>query len=120
MSKFCKNDTYEVGKLPQNDFRHTISFYTLTGGAANGLGGTVSSSVLSYSCMAAIWPIRSGESIKNMRDEVKLTGKIRIWYTAGITEDMEIHHGSRVYEIKGIINPDEQNMFLDILYWERK
>ena len=107
-------------KRPSLEMNKPIGFYTLTGGTSNGLGGTISSSVLTYSCMAAIWPIRAGESIQNMRDEVKLTGKIRIWYKSGITEAMEIHHGSRIYEIKGIINPDEQNMYLDILYWERK
>ena len=100
-------------------FDQQIGFYTLTGGAPNGLGGTVSSTGLAYSCMAAVWPLKTGETVKNMRDEVKLTGKIRIWYTTGLDASMEIHHGSRVYEIKGFINPDESNIYLDILYWER-
>lgn len=106
-------------KRPSLEMNKPIGFYSLAGGTSNGLGGTIAKSTLAYSCMAAIWPLRTVEAITNMRDEVKLSGKIRIWYTTGITADMEIHHGSRIYEIKGIINPDEANMFLDIIYWER-
>ena len=116
-TKPCKNIAKRTSSF--SEMNKFIGFYTLTGGASNGLGGTVSSAVLYYSCMAAIWPLRTGETIKNMRDEVKLSGKIRIWYKSGITADMEIHHGTRVYEIKGIINPDEANLYLDIIYWER-
>ena len=98
-----------------------IGFYSLSGGTANGLGGTIAKSTLVYSCMAAIWPSRTGETIQNMRDESKISGKLRIWYTTTpLTSDMEIHFGSRIFEIKGNpINPDEQNMFLDFIYWER-
>lgn len=117
MSRICKNGRKPY--RPSTELRHSISFISLTAGASNGMGGTATSSTTFYTTMAAIWPMSGKESVENMRNELKITHKIRIWYKSGILPSMEIKFGSRQFEIVGIINKDEANVTLDFLAFER-
>lgn len=117
----CKKKNRYNLNAPVNvrDLRHYISFVSLDEGASDGLGGTAESEVTFYSTMAAIWPVSSKENVENMRNELKISHKIKIWYKSGITPDMEIHFGTREFEIVGIMNKDESNIYLEFLAWER-
>lgn len=117
MGRICKNGREKY--RPSTDMRHSISFISLTAGASDGMGGTVTSETVFYSTMAAIWPMSSKENVENMRNELKVTHKIRIWYKAGITPAMEIKFGDRQFEIVGMINKDEANVYLEFLAFER-
>jgi SPP1 family predicted phage head-tail adaptor len=101
------------------DFKHSISFISLTAGASDGMGGTATNEATFYTTMAAIWPMSGKENVENMRNELKITHKIRIWYKSGITPAMEILFGTRQFEIVSIINKDEANVTLDFLSLER-
>ena len=117
----CKKKNRFGLNTPVNvrDFKHYISFVSYDSGASDGMGGTADSETTFYSTMAAIWPVSSKESVENMRSELKISHKIRIFYKSGITPAMEIKFGTRYFEIVGIINKDESNVMLEFLAWER-
>ena len=122
MMKCSKKNRYGlINPVNVRDFKHNIDFITLTGGTSDGMGGTLATGTptVYHNTMAAIWPMSSKESVENMRNELKVTHKIRIWYKSGITPAMEILFGTRQFEIVSIINPDEANVKLDFLALER-
>lgn len=86
----------------------------------DGLGGSVTGGAAVFCTVwAAIWPTRAKESRKNMREGVTVSHTIRIRYLPGILTTMKIRFGTRVFEIRGIINPDESNRYLDMVCDER-
>ena len=115
-----KKNKYNL-KAPVNirELRHNIDFISLDAGTSDGMGGTATNEVVFYNTMAAIWPMSSKENVENMRTELKISHKIRIFYKSGITPDMEIKFGARQFEIVSILNKDEANITLDFLAWER-
>jgi SPP1 family predicted phage head-tail adaptor len=98
--------------------KHHLTFY-LSGETEDGNGGFSESLGQFYKCRGAIWPVSSTETVKNKREGVEITHKIRIRYYPGILETMVIMTGQRgnerAFEIKSIINPDEANRFLDMV-----
>lgn len=64
---------------------------------------------------ASIWPIKATEQLDNMKAELSVTHRIRIRYLSGITADMRIEHGSRHFDIRSLINPEERNRMIEIL-----
>lgn len=116
-AKKCKNTmSYYINP---SDLKHWIDIVSLEGGAADGIGGTEDNESSFYSTMAAIWPATSKELVENMKNELRVTHKIRFYYYPGITPDMEVVFGTRQFEIVGIINPNEANQVLDLLCYER-
>jgi SPP1 family predicted phage head-tail adaptor len=94
--------------------RHKIIFQTATD-TSDGMGGFTQSWSDTYTCFAAIWPLRSNERLEAMKMESKITHKIRMRYQPGITSSMRIKFGSRYFQISAPINPDERNRELEIL-----
>jgi SPP1 family predicted phage head-tail adaptor len=82
----------------------------------DGLGGSgVGGEYVFCTVWAAIWPTRAKETRKNMREGVTVSHTIRIRYRPGILTTMKIRYGTRIFEIKGGINPDEANRCLDMV-----
>jgi SPP1 family predicted phage head-tail adaptor len=50
-----------------------------------------------------------------MRVGNKTTHNIRMPFRAGITHDMRVKYGDRSFDIKGIVNPEERNIYLDLV-----
>lgn len=75
------------------------------------------------STFAAIWPIRGNEKLENLRLENEVTHKIRIRYHRGLHPKMRIRYfkdnANRYYNIQSIINPDERNIYLEIMAIEQ-
>ena len=67
------------------------------------------------SIRAAMWPLRSKEVVENMRVELPTSHKIRIRYMNGLSTSMRLIFNGYVYNIVGEINPDERNIYLDLL-----
>ena len=63
---------------------------------------------------AGISPRSSAEAIAG--DQIESIGSHRIdcRYIAGITAAMRIKFGTRIFQIVGIVNPDERNQWLEI------
>lgn len=102
-------------KTRRAEFRHTISIYKNVAGAADGLGHSTPTATLVLTTKAAIWPVSASESRANMRNETNVTHNIRIDYQSGILADMWVVFGTRTFAIKGFVNPEERNIYLDII-----
>ena len=100
------------------DMDKVIVFQTGTKSADTmGAAGTTSYSD-TLTCWAAIWPLSANESLENLKTEHKVTHRIRCWYSSSIDEAQRIKYGSRYFEIVSLINPDEQNVELEIIATE--
>ena len=99
------------------NLRHSIIFQQLT--VANDTWGhsteTWTDQVNAY---AAIWPLRGVERMEGMKLDNELTHKIRIRYRAGLHPKMRIKFGERYFNILSIINPDERDIYLEIMATE--
>jgi SPP1 family predicted phage head-tail adaptor len=99
------------------NLRHIIDIQD-TSMVSDGMGGWVETwATISNGAnlRAAIWPLRGSERIEAMKVEVAISHKIRIRYHSGITAEMRIKHGTRYFNIKSIIVPDERNIMVDMM-----
>jgi SPP1 family predicted phage head-tail adaptor len=88
----------------------------VTDSQAPGAGGTIDKAETQvWAGWVAIWPVRSKEIRENMRVGAKTTHNIRMPYRAGIAHDMRVKYGDRSFDIKGIVNPEERNIYLDLV-----
>lgn len=94
--------------------RHKIQIQEKTQ-VSDGMGGFTETWATVNEVWAAIWPVSAKESRENMRVEANITHNIRIRYRTGIVHAMRVLFGSRTFEIKGLINPDERNIWLDMV-----
>ncbi|SDE20958.1 phage head-tail adaptor, putative, SPP1 family [Desulfuromonas thiophila] len=106
-------------RTPRAAFRHPATI--VADGEAIGAGGVIDKAVTSVcTTRAAIWPTSAREARENMREGVTVTHNIRIDYRPGINETMRVLFDGRSFEIKGIVNPEEANLYLDLLCEELK
>ncbi len=94
--------------------RHKIALETPTE-TSDGLGGVSTAWSTFKSVYASIWPIKGAEYISAMQTTSEVTHKIRIRYLASVTSKMRIKFGTRYFEIEAIINPDERNIYLEMM-----
>lgn len=81
----------------------------------DGMGGFTETLNTVHETWAAIWPVSAKETRENMRVEANVSHNIRIRYRSGITYAMIVVFGTRTFEIKGIVNIDERNTWLDMV-----
>ena len=103
-----------MGKRKITALNKLISLITQTA-VKNKLGNEELTDVEFSKPWAAIWPVSSKEMRENMREELVVSHNIRIRYQAGVLPTMTILFGVRKFEIKGIINKDEANKWLDMV-----
>jgi SPP1 family predicted phage head-tail adaptor len=104
--------------LRRGDLRHEITIKTVTA-AADGMGGVTETAADHLTGIpAAIWPVSANEQMKADNEKMKITHRIRIDYQSGILPEMTILFGTRTFEIKGVINLEEKNVYLDLLCTE--
>ncbi len=102
-------------KRPSAHMRKPVEIIS-SGSVPDGMGGEIESDpVVFHGCRAAIWPVKATEQIKNMREELEVTHRIRIRYYPGISPSMTVKYGTRTFEIVSIINVDEANKLLDLV-----
>ena len=82
---------------------------------ADGMGGFTEVLTTIHETWAAIWPVSAKETRENMRIEANISHNIRIRYRSGITHAMIVVFGTRAFEIKSIVNFEEQNIWLDMV-----
>ena len=107
-------------RIKRSELKYEISFTTDVQ-TADGLGGFITTQSTYYTTWAAIWPRSAEVLLQAEKPTHEITHRIRIRYPHGktITSDMNIAFGSRTFEINGIINPEEANIYLDILATEQ-
>lgn len=82
---------------------------------SDGAGGFTTTWLSVGSVSAAVWPISATEIIKNDKNSMDITHRVRIRYRKGIKPFWRISYQDRYLNIISIINPDESNEMLDIL-----
>jgi len=72
---------------------------------------------------AQVWgslePLRGNELLTAQQVQSEVTGKSEINYLPGITPDMRIVCGSRIYQILAAIDPEERHRELQIMWKEQ-
>jgi SPP1 family predicted phage head-tail adaptor len=64
---------------------------------------------------AEIKPLKGMEAVEHKKLGQETMHRIWIRYQSGITTAMRIVYGSRTFEIRGVRNPDERNVLLEIM-----
>ena len=102
--------------------RHTIAIQERTE-TSDGMGGSTEAwtDVAGMgSVPAAIWPMRGVERLDAMKLEFKEPRKIRIRYRSGIDTANRIYWSDKgkTFNIVSINNPDERNIYLEMICTE--
>ena len=86
---------------------------------SDGLVGTTSSYVDISVVPAAVWPVTAKEHVQAMAQQITITHRVRIRYREGIRGTWRLKYGQRIFEIVGIIDPNESHRWLDIMVKEK-
>lgn len=86
----------------------------------NSYGENVTSWTTDAIVWAAIWPVSGKEYFNAQQVQAGITHKIRIRHrtlsaSTRINPECRIRYGTRYFGIKSVINPDERNIYLDIM-----
>jgi len=96
------------------DLRHKIVLQEPTE-TSDGMGGMTTTWSTFKRVWAAIWPLKGAEYLAAMQTTSEMTHKIRIRYMANVTPKLRIKWGSRYFDIQSAINPDERNIYLEMI-----
>lgn len=95
--------------------RVTIQAETPTTDSAGGYA-------LTWTNVAIVWadiqPVRGQKIFAAGHLEGHITHRVTVRYQSGITTDMRISFGSRVFNIRAVMNTDESNRWLELLVEE--
>jgi SPP1 family predicted phage head-tail adaptor len=87
--------------------------------AADGGGGAS----VTWSTVASVWasvrPTGGGESYALDRVAGRVTHEIVLRYRSGVTPEMRLREGTRVFEIRAAFDPDQRRHWLKCLAEER-
>jgi SPP1 family predicted phage head-tail adaptor len=100
--------------------RHRITIQRLVEGSpAQDAGGTPDEAWATFSTdWARIRPLEGRELERAQAVHAEVTGRIEIRYRAGVTARMRALFGSRPLEILAVINVEERNRDMHLLYKE--
>lgn len=75
-----------------------------------------------WSDFATVWgsvePLRGREFFAAREQQARVTTRIRIRYTAGVTPKMRVLFGDRIYLIDAVIDPEERHAELQLMCQE--
>lgn len=100
------------------DLRHRISIEAPVR-APDGGGGADVTWALIDEVWAAIWPRTSAETVRLDRTESVATHDVWMRYRSGVAPEMRIRLGTRVFDIRGVIDADERRRWLKCIVEER-
>ena len=86
---------------------------------SDGMGGYTESWQDLYSLWAAIWPVSGREYIASGRKEGEVTHRIHIRYRDGILPSHRVKYGSRIFDIRAVLNHEESNKYIDLMCIEK-
>lgn len=104
---------FKPGKMKQR-----VSIQSITQ-ASDGQGGFTESWATDATVWAYVRPVKGYEKYQAQQVQTPVTHKITIRYRTGVTTKQRILFGSRVFNIKEVLNPDEANHFLEIIALEQ-
>ncbi len=99
------------GEVTVGEMKHRIAIETKTR-VTDGMGG----GTITWANFSTVWskiePRSANETFWAKHLEHRVTHKITIRYLAGVTSEMRIVFGARVFQIKGVRNLEERNRWL--------
>lgn len=102
----------EAGKL-----RHRVTIQSLSAGSPQrtGSGQPDKAWATAATVWASIEPLRGREFFAADAVQSKVAVRIRIRYRAGITAAMRVLHGSTVYPIEAVVDPENRHVELQLM-----
>jgi SPP1 family predicted phage head-tail adaptor len=97
--------------------RNRITFIKPTN-TQNETGENVSSFEEYITVWASVVPVTGKEYIESQKLRAETTYKIATRYIAGITTDMKIKYGDKIFEIVSVLNLNERNIELQFVCFE--
>ena len=93
------------------DLRHRVQIETAVRSSDGGGGATVAWTLVA-DVWAAIWPRTSDEALQLDRVAGKATHDIWIRFRSDVKPDMRVKFGTRVFDIRGVIDADDRARWL--------
>lgn len=87
---------------------------------SDGQGGFTETWVDGSTVFAGIEPVKSYERYQAMQLEVPVSHKIVMRFTAEVTEQSRLKYGERIFNVKEVINVNEDGRFLAVRAIEMK
>lgn len=97
------------------ELRHKITFQKFDKGQQNEYGEPIPNWVDVFTVRAGIYPISGKEFYAAETVNSAVTHKVNIRYVKGLTPDMRVKFGDRLFSIISIINFQERNTELQLL-----
>lgn len=94
-------------------FRHSILIEQLVR-TPDGQGGNTSAWTTFKSLKARIDPLRARQIDFGQKLEHRVTHRICMRFFTGLTSEMRVNFGGRIFHIQGIRNPQERNRFYEV------
>lgn len=79
------------------------------------VGGEVNNWTTWATVWAAVIPIRGSEYVAHRQAQSDITTKFRIRYRPWLTTAMRIIHGSQVFDIREVIDPNSRHEYLELM-----
>lgn len=97
--------------------RERITLQSATRTLDAGGGAVVSWTPLAFAAhvWARIEPLSGGEALQAMRLQARVTHRVRLRWRDDVTAAMRLVWGTRVLNIRAVINPDERRRYLELL-----
>lgn len=99
----------QLGKLNKR-----ISIISTTQ-VSDGMGGFNETDTTVATIWAAIWPLTGKEQLQSQQTAMEISHRIRIRYRSGMLSSYRLKFGTRYFNIVSIINPNEENRWLDLM-----
>jgi SPP1 family predicted phage head-tail adaptor len=93
------------------DLRHRVSIETAARTSDGGGGATVTWTLVA-DVWAAIWPRTSDETFDADRNAGRATHDIWIRFRGDVKPDMRIRFGTRVFDIRGVIDAEDRGRWM--------
>lgn len=107
------NSPCKASLISASELRHRVAFQQ-TKQTADGAGGFTEAWVTIATVWAKIEPVKSYEKFVAMQTETHVSHNITVRYNSDITTAKRIMYGTRIFDIVGVINVNEENVALKI------
>ena len=85
---------------------------------ANSAGTITTTWATATVCWGSLEPLQGREWIESGMENSEITAKFRMRYKSGIQPKMQLYYGSRTFEIKSVIDPEERHRELELMVRE--
>lgn len=98
-----------IGKL-----RHRVTIQSESTTADGGGGFTLAWTDVT-TVWAAVEPLKGAERLRGQQLEAAVTHKITIRHRSDVTTKQRLKFGTRLFNVRAVINPDERDRWLELL-----